>query len=122
MKKTLFSLFIAVVSLTAAYAQTAVNATIDDHFQIVLPADKSLTDTYTIDISNISFKSQEDCVLFFDRMHEIVVNYEVDYAAKLVTVKLTYDKRNEGWQLPEWNKYFAARAKKMSAVYTAMNQ
>ncbi|MBC8047897.1 MAG: hypothetical protein H7Y00_13955 [Fimbriimonadaceae bacterium] len=123
MKKIVTSFFIIFGVCAVSFAQNSTaTASISENFQIVLPADKPLSETYLIDISGISFKNEEDCVIFFDKMHEIVVNYDVLYQNKQVLLKLSYDKRNEGWQLEDWNKYFAGRAKKMQAVYASINQ
>ncbi|MFN0276802.1 MAG: hypothetical protein ACKVPJ_13730 [Chitinophagales bacterium] len=116
MKKILFLVFI--LSAThIAFSQTALSATIDKNFLITLPTDQPLSSVYQLDISALSFKDEQDCADFFHKMHEIVVNYKVNFEAKTVTILLSYDNRNEGWGLTEWNNYFQARSKKMMIVY-----
>jgi hypothetical protein len=118
MRKLLSALFCVFFALTI-YAQAPVAASIDGNFKIILPADQPLSDTYIIDISAIPFTDANDCTVFFDKMHEIVVNYEVLYDAKQVRILLSYDNRNAGWDLAQWNAYFAKRAKKMAALFAA---
>lgn len=112
---------ICFISALQAHAQTNAVATIDTNFQVVLPLELQMANAYTIDISGINFKNRETCEMFFNTMHEAVVNYVVNYDNKTVTLSLSYDERNKGWTSADWNTYFAARAKKMAAVYAKLN-
>lgn len=117
MRKFFIIICISLVAGSSAFSQSMSVATINENFVITLPENLPLSDTYQLDISSITFKNQQDCADFFDMMHEIVVNYTVKYDEKLVLISLSYDNRNPGWGIKEWNTYFLNRSQKMQKVY-----
>lgn len=117
MKKLFIIICISLAAATPAFSQSMPVASINENFVITLPENLPLSDTYRLDISSITFKNQQDCAAFFDMMHEIVVNYNVKYDEKLVLITLSYDNRNTGWGIKEWNTYFLNRSQKMQKVY-----
>lgn len=125
MKKLFTTLLIAVSTMTATFAgnQGPITATINEHMQIVLPADQPMAAEYVIDITG-RFASADVLTSFCDSFRDQGVEYRGDFAAgKLyVTIAPLTDSTNKQWDAAKWNDYFQSRSVKMDYFMQSMNK
>lgn len=122
MKKTvhLFSLCFLILFVVNTVSAGNETATIDSKFQITLPSDKPLSDIYTIDISQLTFKNAQMAGDFFRGYTDAGFSFTVNYDAKNVVLSFHPDENMKSWTVADWNKYFQVRAMKMVAYYNAL--
>lgn len=123
MKKLIISFTLIFTLIFECLGQSPENntATINSDFVISLPQSEHPKDVYIIDISNLAFKDQQTCEMFWKKMSEYIAAYSLDYSTQKVTLTLSYNGYNVGWNIEKWNNYFMNRSQKMLVMYSKLN-
>lgn len=121
MKRMLFALLlISGISSSQASVMISyepVQASINEHFVINLPASQTIADVYVVDISNLGFTTEEQLQAFCKSATDQIVIFRGNFAEHKLFVS-PQPKMIEGvWSVVDWNNYFENRAMKLEALF-----
>lgn len=106
----------------SGFAQQAVK--VDQSFTMEL-TDQLLEQKYvTLDISDLKFKNEQEAQKFFKSIANNLVEFNLDYASKKVTMVLYPERTGKfTYTLADWNTYIDNMAKRSSSTYNSfLNQ
>jgi hypothetical protein len=122
-QKLTLILLISFTSILPLSAQSTGTATIDNYLLVELNTESPLASDYVIDISNLSFKNQQAAEWFFNRLHDNLMTYTVDYPAKKATLHIDLKHMQpQGWGVAEYNDYFIKATDRYRQTFDAVNK
>lgn len=121
MKRT----FLAVLLISGFFSSQAsvnisydpVQATIDEHFVINLPATQVLAEVYVVDISKCGFNTEEQLQAFCRSATDQNVIFRGNFAENKLFVSPQSATVEGVWSVVDWNNYFENRAVKLEALF-----
>ncbi|MFN3939163.1 MAG: hypothetical protein ACK4IY_01165 [Chitinophagales bacterium] len=115
------SLSLIVFKVCPAFAQSDFpTATFGENMQLTLSAEAPLSPFYTVDISSIAFKDAAGADRFFRSLTDNLVRATVNYDAKEATIQLMVAYA-EGWDVSQWNNYFATVQARYQGAFEKFN-
>ncbi len=129
MKQLFYKISLSLLLVSAAFfyasaqAPAVGTASIDANLVIQIDPTKPLMETYTFSISTMAFKDEAAANRFFSLCRDNILNYTLDYANKTATVKLGLQfTEPRGWDVNEYNEYFAKAAERYRMMLTVVNE
>lgn len=94
-----------------------VQASINEHFVINLPAAQALAEVYVVDISKCGFKTEEQLQAFCKSATDQNVIFRGNFAENKLFVSPQATSVEGVWSVVDWNNYFENRAMKLEALF-----
>ena len=129
MKQLIYKISLSLLLVSASFlyasaqAPTPGHAAIDANLVISLDTDAPLTADYTFSISTMSFKDEAAAVRYFSLCRDNILTYTVDYAARTATVHIALEwMEPRGWDVAQYNEYFAKVAERYRNTLAVVNE